>query len=674
MNFILATKQPIFIAILIAICLSRWNLTGNLADRLAITIIVGISQWLAMAYGHWVLTYFHQEKERVDLDLDALVMGNIFLGAALSIIVYFLNLTVTYVFSFLGFIYLISDYLYIKPKIKLSHSTTKSIQNLVVITFALAVVSIIEIDALTSLVKEENIITFKPWTDYFIHSANAMMMTGVDISAGRYEAAGEAKKFYHFGSYMLPALLIQTGLADALSVMTSLWTPLGALLAFIGMFSLSKFIWGKYIAILAVATLLLLPDASYQVLGHSFFGFQWLLQASPGCYWGLALFSIGLRFLLEGLTTKQYKLIILAFLLAALMPLFRAQFSILTFSFFVIVSLIYYPDLKTRYRLLGIATSLILIVGLMQVIGPHIKNPALAGPSGSQVFLSTFVNPGFTSNFYGLKTLIPTSIDNTSSYISASIFIIIFISGFGFVLYPASILVNRFLNIPLHYKSIPLIFGLLYIANFWYMPINSGGNPYEMTHRVFLIFYSLVGLWVSAQVLTAAQYYMVDKMSLKQITLSALLLLAFLISLSLLKAPASEGYGRKAHLNSQHPLALYELSIKLKKLHSPKERFLDSGFDPDNFIIAVSETRSYLSRHKRLSIQLNEKRALLYGELKKNADFILSTNNLQELKTIVKEQNLRWIIKRPEHNIPWANHIKPIYNNKGYKLYDLEKI
>ena len=669
-----ASKSPYAIGTLIAFSTLLWKISDNLTANLIITILIGISQWLSIAYGHLALTYFHQAENRSDLDIDALVIGNIFLGSALSIVVYFLKLNVIYAFSFLLLVYPLAAYFFQKSDVKPSRSMATSSQNLIVIAFAIAIVSLIEIDALSSPIKEVDLITFKPWTDYFIHTANAIMMTGENIMAGRYEAAGEAASFYHYGSYMLPALIIQTGLADALSIMTSFWATLGGVLAFIALFSLSKFIWGWQTGILAVTTLLLLPDASHQLFEHSYFGFQWLLQTSPGCYWGVALFAIGLRFLLEGLTTRQNKLIILAFSLIALMPLIRAQFSILTFELFVIVSMIYYPHLKIRYRILGTAVGMLLIFGLTQLIGPHIYNPTLSGPSGGKEFLTTFLNPAFTSNFYGLKTLIPTIVEGSGSSILASIFIIIFVTGFGFVLYPASVLISKLHNKPLRYSSIPLIFSFLYTAYIWHMPVNSGGNPFEMTHRPFVLIYSLVGLWVSGQLFTAAKYYVVDRLSGKQIYTAVLSVFILLITLHLLQAPASERYGRESYLNTQYSRGLYDVSRKVRELGSRSDRFLDSGFDPGNFIIAVSETRSYLSRHKRRSIQLRKKRAELYGQLKKNADFMLSTNNLQEVKAIAKMQNLRWIIKRPEHSIPWTEHVKTSYSNQGYELYDLDDI
>jgi hypothetical protein len=202
------------------------------------------------------------------------------------------------------------------------------------------------------------------------------------------------------------------------------------------------------------------------------------------------------------------------------------------------------------------------------------------------------------------------------------------------------------------------------------MPKNVGGNVFEMQHRPFLITYLLVLLWAAGLTLSFARSKMRVELSPSWKLGGKLLTLLLLFGLQF-NIPTIVGVPGREQLNTAFPRGLYEVSKVLEMKHSKTDRFLDSGLDPAEFIIAVSETRSFLSRPDRRSITGNSGRALLYRDLKLKSQDILAESNPGLFLAKAKSEGIRWVIAGPEDSFGWREELEPTYTNRGYSLYDL---
>lgn len=668
----LARKFPYLIALLLGISAFLWLWSDGVAASSIVIVLVILTQWLAIAVGYLCLLSFSPVHCSAWRDFDALVLGNLLISFLLLILVYFLKLDVVLAFVLTGLAIIAgSCFFHARSTASTTIDSVIDWRAAFVLVVVIAIASFVSAESLNPFVIGEEVVVFKPWNDFFIHTANTMMMaSGDQVNAGRFEAAGESARLYHYGSYMLSAFLFQCGLVSGLEATTAFWTPIGLVFMALAIFSLGKYLWGENIALLSMAVVMLLPDASYQFFKPVYFSFEWLVKASPGCSWGLAIFCLALKLKLEGISSSHLGLCALAMLLAGLLLFFRAQFALVSVVFLLVIFVLYFRQLAWPIRaLIGLLSLLIGWLSLI-VIGSKLSNPTLIGPAGGREFITFFLSPVYTSPFPGIDAHLAAN-DASVLWISGAISIFVLaVHGISIIFYPVSLALNKYFRNASPFALIPLIFLLVYLVYSWCMPKNSGGNLFEMQHRPFLITYLLMLLWATGLFLSFARSKI--SFSLSPLWKRCAILSTFLLlfGLQLITPTAVEVPGRE-QLNTQFPRGLYEVSKELKGKQSNTDRFLDSGLDPAEFVIAVSEKRSFLSRQQRRSISGNSSRAVLYRDLNLKSQHILAADNPKLLLEAARSEGVRWIITGPEDTFSWRKKFKPTYTNRGYSLYDL---
>jgi hypothetical protein len=135
---------------------------------------------------------------------------------------------------------------------------------------------------------------FLAWSDFFIHSAE-VAQCAASGQIGNIFASGLPLPIYHYGSYMVPAILVSFASVPALSAVTAFWTPLSFIILGCGAYSLGDALAGRGGGIGALTAVLLVPDAAHYGLADPVFDFHWLMQIGPhGSFAvGMALLSVG---------------------------------------------------------------------------------------------------------------------------------------------------------------------------------------------------------------------------------------------------------------------------------------------------------------------------------------------------------------------------------------------
>lgn len=663
-------KSPLALSLLIGLAAWCWQgIDGSPASPL-LAIFILVSQWLAITAGYFILRCFSPQQCNPWRDFDALVTGNIALGFVLLLLVYFAQLDATWAFAITSALIVAGGHLF--PDSLSSSDQPLEWHAIGVLLISIAIATFLSMDALQPFIVGEQSVIFKPWSDLFIHSANTMMMaSGDEVAAGRFEAAGEPAKFYHYGSYMLPALLFGSGLAEGLDVTTAFWSPFGLLLLCLALFSLARLLWGGTIALLAMALVMLLPDASFQFFKPVYFSFEWLLQASPGCAWGLAIFCLALKFMLEGISRDQRGLCVLALCGTAMLLFFRAQFAIVGGSFMLLVFLLYERKLTGFQRLL-IGGVFMVTAGLaLKLLGSRISNPTLIGPPGGSEFITFFLSPLYNSPLLGMETPLPPATHTGLWIAGATAALMLSIHGISLFLYPLALAVLKRCQIQQPFAMVPVIFVLVYLVQAWIMPKNSGGNLFELQHRPFLISYLLLLLWTIGSSLRVASQAIPRPLpaTAKAVFCSAMVLLLIGLQLQL---PTVSGVAGREQQGAAFPRGLYEVARELNRAHNGSERFLHSQLDPSEFIIALADTRSFLSRPQRHSIETNPKRRALYADLTLRARNILLAQDLRSLRELGEREGVRWLIVGPDDTGVWRN-LTPVFSDRGFTLYDFSE-
>jgi hypothetical protein len=135
------------------------------------------------------------------------------------------------------------------------------------------------------------------WIDYFIHGG--VISQFGDPRAGRQSIylADFPVPFYHYASYMLPAVFAGALDLPGLPAATSIWLPLGFFTMCAGAYALGAALGGPTGGLAAVAALTVLPDASNYGLRNGFFSFHWHLLALPGASYAIGVFLLSISLL-----------------------------------------------------------------------------------------------------------------------------------------------------------------------------------------------------------------------------------------------------------------------------------------------------------------------------------------------------------------------------------------
>src|SRR6267143_4845427 len=169
------------------------------------------------------------------------------------------------------------------------------------------------------------------WIDYFIHGS-AISHFG-DPRAGRQSMflADFPAPFYHYASYMLPAVFAGPLDLPGLPLATSVWLPLGFFTLCAGAYALGAGLAGPAGGIAAVAALTIVPDASNYGLRNGFFSFHWHLLAFPGAPYAIGVFLLSIALLQRWLSAGNPRSLLASACLAGGALLFRVHVFALGF-------------------------------------------------------------------------------------------------------------------------------------------------------------------------------------------------------------------------------------------------------------------------------------------------------------------------------------------------------
>lgn len=643
-----AALLALMVASLASVWLSNQDITALLLSVLLNTVIF----LTAIVLGHRIVRFLEPAKCGSEQALVAFVIGNLALSLCLFLGVYILHTSVLSTFLFL---FLVAIFIS-RGQGAMSHFRVTKNEWFVLLAAAICSTRIYWF-VLDPFEIADSTVVLRNWEDISIHTSTILMLGG-DLAEGRYQAFGEPAKFYHYAPYMMAALNAKIGFVPALEIANSLWGPFSYLLFTIGLYTLVAHVWGDKISIFISVAALLLPDAAQQLDAAKWFGFHWLLQISPGCSWGLAIFSVGLRYLLIGLDEHQYKLTIFALCLALMMIFFRAQFLPITVSFFVLIFLIHCEQLSLRLRSLTLVLGVASTYFVLQFVANYVANPSLSGPSGATAFLQAFL-PSYTFTTPQVDSVQLFGALDTLAHLLANMI------GISLGLYLAIFLIGVARHHDIKVLTLPIVLIFTYLCWVIYLPQNRGGNPFELQHRSFVIVYVMVTTWTVGfltQFLSQrrpVQRSMLTKTFAVAVAVGALGWANYLL-------PMRKDF---IHYDRAFVRGEYDIALSLRDLASGTDRFLDSGYDPFELVVGVSQKRSFLSRPDRFSIKGNPQRKNHFQELRRVGDEILDETDKARLLHLTSQYQIAWIILRPEQDHGVLDARNPLAQSHGFRLH-----
>jgi hypothetical protein len=549
-----------------------------------------------------------------------------------------------------------------RPRPRLGHIPG----SLLVLSLATAAGLLWSQDCLQPWTQEGGRTLFVPWNDMWIHSKQVTLLKYADFQAGRYNYAGARVFFYHYGSYLIPALLARASSLSSLEATTNLWVPTGAMLCWLSVFCSCRLLFREGPSLAAMVLVMTLPDVSSLVFANRFLSFHWLQQVGPGLYYGVALSSLSLALALRGLQRRSVRSVLLAWALAGALVGFRAHLVPVTAGALLALQAAFFPWSPRRIRLLlpaVVASSGAAGLAIVYLVS---ITPTLTGRFALREYLALMARQSAWDA--GLAKQAAAMEGPSGLVLLAGLYLLISM-GVGLVSYPlAGAVAPR--RVRWSTRLLPLLVLAVYCATVVSLPLNErNGNRFELHHRPFVLPHLLLSAWAWAMLASRVER------SLPGIARRPVRWAASLATPVLLIVPLVLGdgfhhiHGRMIHSRSPVQAGKLALARYLRAHSGPREVFADLDKDPREMVVALSERRSFLSRPRihgliRLpGIDLAAREATLQA--------IGQAGTRERLVGLLRRHGIDWVIVGPGHDLGWPADLRrrAAFASGGHRLY-----
>jgi hypothetical protein len=322
------------------------------------------------------------------------------------------------------------------------------------------------------------------WIDYMIHGG-VISGFGDALAVGRQsiDLVDFPRPFYHYASYLLPAVFAAPLDLAGLPLATSVWLPLGVFTMCAGAYALGHALAGPTGGVSAVAVLTLVPDAADYGLRNAFFGFDWHVLTHPGAAYALGIALVSFAFLKRWCEERRPRLLAASVALAAGLLLFRAHVFLLALPCALATAAIATAEFRRR-RLLYVGAALALLVVLYMIVdGQRALRPFLATVHDQPAIAYAGWYDSLLQR-YGARVALPLGV-----LLVFPVFLGVFT-----LLYPIAL----WLRHRSAFDAVPLLLIAGYAALMVLAPIPAHGDATELTQRPFVLVYAVVAIWTVA--------------------------------------------------------------------------------------------------------------------------------------------------------------------------------
>jgi hypothetical protein len=337
------------------------------------------------------------------------------------------------------------------------------------------------------------------WLDYFIHGAEiAQFGTPGPWVKGDILLAGVSLPLYHYGIFMLPALVQTLFDLPGLTAASAFLLPLGLLLAYASGVTLAVRLGGLRAGILALA-LFLVPSGALYGVGHWMLDFHWLSFASPGTGYSLAIAAAALV-LVERVSISNRSAAIVAALLVLILFQVRVQIFLLLAPALLIMAMLRIRAVRMRWRRVALAAGIIALGVLVALAWSPALRDLVGSLSGASSFLGLMARDidgrlGY-GDLYRLVAAWPRPLAN----IGRAALLLPLIFGPLLVMFLAIPWLGKGGTRPA-LKQMDLLFWLLLAGQFGlfaFAPAGQNGDDSEYAHRPFPLVYMVATILLAA--------------------------------------------------------------------------------------------------------------------------------------------------------------------------------
>jgi hypothetical protein len=528
-------------------------------------------------------------------------------------------------------------------------------------------------DSLDPVHVEGGLTVFKPWVDGFYHAVHIRIFAE---SAGAstiedFRMVGVPARLYHYGVYMMPAVIKQASGLHSYAVFSGVLAPVGVLFTGLGASAFFRSLFGRWSGLGAVGALLLLPDGAGQGMQNRFMSYHFLTQISPSATYGLALLAVAWLFVLHGCVQKSIKQVLAGWAVALLLVMYKLHYVVASSLLLLLVPAVFFSakiGAKKRILWIGAAFS---FYGVALLLGQKVPGVPLIRLDGSSLgeilfLVSTFADDGalrtFLDEHIGRSASLASNLGYGIPYITTAA-----LGVFGPLFLGLVLLLRKRLRAL--YLAFPLLLLLNFLVMFFGLALDfESSTPDELSHRPVMIVYFFIVAWVGgalALVLSEAARW---KRHVAPILLG--------LSLVLLVVPASLGKGIQLMpvMRNISPARLPTDLVKVAEFirtHGDREDVIqDAEFDRFYAIAALSERRTFVSH----TLTRMPYRAEMVAERSDAVNRLLDLRFGQLVRTTGRLMGIRWFIRYQGARANWPAEMRgnPTYRAGPFFVYDFK--
>ncbi len=526
-------------------------------------------------------------------------------------------------------------------------------------------------DSIDPIVEQENWVLFKPWVDGFYHAVHIRSFADSHGASTieDFRMSGVPARLYHYGVYMLPALVKQASGISSYAAFAAVLAPVGVLFTGFAAYAFIGSMWGAWPGLAAATALLLMPDGAQQGFGNPFMSYQWLTQISPSATYGLALLAVAWLFVIRGCTGGNRLQLLAGWSVAAVLVAYKLHYVVASaLLLLVIPALFFRAKVGIRGRALWVALACgfyFAALWLGQTV-PGVPIIRLDGsgareimhlvhsfhvPGALQQFFSERVGrdaPGDTNLLYGVPYVLLAVLGSFTPLLVLLVVLLRRRSSLLCVVFPIALILNflvMFFGLALDFES---------------------STPDELSHRPLMIVYFFVTAWVGG----GLGYLLSESVRWGRFTRYGVLAGA----LALIPVPALLGPGVQLMWVMPKispvrlPTALVRTAEYIRTHGTPDDLFQDSQFDRIYAIAALSERKTFVA-HTLTNMPF---RADDVAKRTAAVDRIMSLKQLALVQGTARAFGIRWFVLQLGNQVQWPEQLAqhPVFEMGAFRVYE----
>ncbi len=511
-------------------------------------------------------------------------------------------------------------------------------------------------DSIDPISYEGRSVVFKPWIDGFYHSVHIRIFADSHGAASieDFRLAGVPARLYHYGVYMLPALVKQASGIHSYPAFAGILAPVGVLFTGLAAYALLGSLWGRWPGLTACMALLLLPDGAQQGAQNTFMSYHWLTQISPSATYGLALLAVAWLFVIQGSVQGSRLQLFAGWTMAGVLVAYKLHYVVASTLLLLLVPAVFFKaQLGLGRRALAVSAAGAVYAGALAV-GQHVPGVPLIRLDGSAVgeilrLIETFAKPG------PLKDAIVQRTGTELPWTSNLLFGIPYVLGtsLGVVLLLLVVLIFRLRRrTPLVFVVFPVLLIVNFLVMFFGLALDfESSTPDELSHRPVMIVYFFVVSWVGG----ALGSVLIDSKRPSRVARSAVIGLATL----LMAVPAWFGSGVQLLWAMPRispvrlPSALVRAAEHMREHGDPADVFQDSQFDRTYAIAALSERRPFVAH----TMTRMPYRGEIIATRTAAVDRMMGLHDEKLVVGTARAYGLRWFILQRGNRVNWPKEL-----------------